>query len=86
MKTVQVHLIIGTTLSHNIYEGGKLMNYHEENEYKSVCITLSHYIYEGWKLFSLSTDHELSRGESNPKLLELSMINGCYILPTSHRL
>ena len=38
------------------------------------------HVYEGGKLFFLSTDHELSRGESNPKLLELLLIKGRYIL------
>ena len=40
----------------------------DENEYNTLCITLNHNAYEGEKLFSLYTDHELSQGESNPKL------------------
>ena len=51
----------------------------DENKYKLLCITLN--VYEAGKLFSWHTDLELSRGESNSKLAELSVINGCYILP-----
>ena len=56
------------------------------DECKPLCITLNNNYYEGGKLVSLPTDHELSWGENNPKLPELSVINGCYILPTHHRL
>ena len=50
---------------------------------KSLCLTLNYNVNERGNLFSPFTDCELSRRESNPKLPELSVINGYHILRTS---